>query len=212
MAATRNTEIAIVGGGVGGLALAIGLHQRGIDCRIYEIAPEIKALGVGITILPHAMRELTGLGLGEAVEAAGVANSESAFFNRFGQLIYKEPRGRGAGYAYPEVGIHRGRLHRIMYEAALKRLGAERILLNRRCIDVEQDDSGATLLLEETTTGSTVPPVRADIVIACDGVNSLVRETTTGSTVPPVRADIVIACDGVNSLVRPPFHPHEEPA
>src|SRR6266446_543516 len=175
MAATRNTEIAIVGGGVGGLALAIGLHQRGIDCRIYEIAPEIKALGVGITILPHAMRELTGLGLGEAVEAAGVANSESAFFNRFGQLIYKEPRGRGAGYAYPEVGIHRGRLHRIMYEAAIKRLGAERILLNRRCIDVEQDDSGATLLLEETTTGSTVPPVRADIVIACDGVNSLVR-------------------------------------
>jgi 2-polyprenyl-6-methoxyphenol hydroxylase-like FAD-dependent oxidoreductase len=122
---SKATEIAIVGAGIGGLALALGLHQRGIPSRIYEVAPELKELGVGITILPHAMRELTALGLKDKVVAAGVANTESAFFNRFGQLLYHEPRGTYAGYAYPEVGIHRGRLHTILYEAAQARLGVE---------------------------------------------------------------------------------------
>ena len=169
------TDIAIVGGGIAGLALALGLHQRGIASRVYEIAPEIKPLGVGITILPHAMRELSALGLGEAVAAAGVENTESAFFNRFGQLIYKEKRGRAAGYAYPETGIHRGSLHRIMFDAAVKRLGAENIVLNRRCTGLEQDADGVTLHFEETTTGAAAEPVRAGIVLACDGVNSAVR-------------------------------------
>ena len=169
------TDIAIVGGGIAGLALALGLHQRGVASRVYEIAPEIKPLGVGITILPHAMRELTALGLGEAVAAAGVENTESAFFNRFGQLIYKEKRGRAAGYAYPEVGIHRGFLHRIMFDAALRRLGSENIVLNRRCVGLEQDAGSVTLRFEETTTGAAAAPVRAGIALACDGVNSAVR-------------------------------------
>ena len=104
-------DIAIVGGGIGGLTLALALHQRGIACRVYESAPEVKELGVGITLLPHAMRELAALGLGEALTRQGIENRESCFFNRFGQLIYAEPRGRFAGYPFPEVGIHRGRLH-----------------------------------------------------------------------------------------------------
>jgi 5-methylphenazine-1-carboxylate 1-monooxygenase len=101
-------DIAIVGGGIGGLTLALALHQRGIPCRVYESAPEVKELGVGITLLPHAMRELTELGLGEALASQGIENRESCFFNRFGQLIHAEPRGRAAGYPVPEVGIHRG--------------------------------------------------------------------------------------------------------
>ena len=104
-------DVAIVGGGICGLSLALHLKQRGIDARVYERAPEIKELGVGITLLPHAMREFSALGLGDALLAAGIENRESRFFNRFGQLIYKEPRGKFAGYQYPEVGIHRGRLH-----------------------------------------------------------------------------------------------------
>jgi 2-polyprenyl-6-methoxyphenol hydroxylase-like FAD-dependent oxidoreductase len=169
-------EIAIVGGGIAGLALALGLHQRGLSARVYEVAPEVKELGVGITVLPHAMRELTQLGLQERLVVAGVVNTQSAFFNRFGQLIYKEPRGRYAGYSYPEIGIHRGRLHTILYNAACERLGADAILTNRRCVGVEQDEQGATLAFQQTTSGTALPPVRAGIVLACDGINSVVRK------------------------------------
>jgi len=170
-----DTDIAIVGGGIAGLALALGLHSRGIAARVYEVAPEVKELGVGITILPHAMRELTALGLQDQLVAAGVVNTESAFFNRFGQLIYKEPRGRYAGYAYPEVGIHRGRLHTILYEAACARLGVRNVVTNRRCVGVEQDADGVTLAFQETTSGANLPPVRAGIALACDGINSVAR-------------------------------------
>ena len=80
--------IAIVGGGICGLTLALNLHARGIACRVYEAAPEVKELGVGITLLPHGMREFTALALGEELLKAGIENAESCFFNRFGQLIY----------------------------------------------------------------------------------------------------------------------------
>ncbi len=167
--------IAIIGGGIAGLALAIGLHQRGIMSRVFEAAPEVKELGVGITILPHAMRELSTLGLREKLVAAGIENYDSAFFNRFGQLIYREPRGLRAGYSYPEIGIHRGRLHRILYSAALERLGPDAIFTNRRCAGIEQTGSGVTIALQETASGKALPPVHADFVLACDGVNSVVR-------------------------------------
>ena len=168
-------EIAIVGGGIVGLGLALSLHQRGLTCRVYEAAPEVKELGVGITLLPHAMTELARLGLQQTLEPLGIENRESCFFNRFGQLIYKEPRGRFAGYSVPELGMHRGRLHRVLYEAAQQRLGAERILTDRRCTGLEQDETGVTLHFRQTSTGAALPSVRANIAIACDGVNSTVR-------------------------------------
>src|SRR5258708_7263834 len=110
-------HIAIAGGGIAGLCLALNLHEKGIPCRIYERAPEIKELGVGITLLPHAVRELSALGVERELLAAGIENRESCFYNRFGQLIYKEPRGRFAGYQNPEIGIHRGRLHLVLLAA-----------------------------------------------------------------------------------------------
>lgn len=168
-------DVAIVGGGICGLSLALNLSQRGIAARIYERAGEIKPLGVGITLLPHAMREFTALGLGEELLAAGIENRESCFFNRFGQLIYKEARGKFAGYQYPEVGIHRGRLHLILYEAARRQLGAADILLDHDCVGVEQDERGATVHFKQTSTGQRRESVRADVVIACDGINSALR-------------------------------------
>ena len=168
-------EIAIIGGGIVGLGLALNLHARGLTCRVYEAVPEVKELGVGITLLPHAMRELALLGLQEALEPLGIENEESCFFNRFGQLIYNEKRGRFAGYAVPELGMHRGRLHRILYEAARARLGAERVLTNYRLQGLEQDETGVRLHFRQTSTGAPYPPVRADIAVGCDGVNSTVR-------------------------------------
>jgi 2-polyprenyl-6-methoxyphenol hydroxylase-like FAD-dependent oxidoreductase len=163
-------EVAIVGGGICGLSVALNLRQRGIAARIYERAPEIKALGVGITLLPHAMREFTALGIGDELLAAGIENRESAFFNRFGQLIYKEARGKFAGYQYPEVGIHRGKLHLILYEAAKAKLGSDAILLDHDCVGVEQDDAGVTLRFSNRDN------VRGDVAIACDGINSPIRK------------------------------------
>jgi len=168
-------EVAIIGGGICGLSLALNLHKRGLSCHVYERAPEVKELGVGITLLPHAMREFTTLGVGDELFAAGIETRESCFFNRFGQLIYKEDRGKYAGYEFPEVMVHRGRLHMILYKAALARLGAERILTDHECVGVEQDASGAIAHFKAMSSGRALGSVRADVVIACDGINSVVR-------------------------------------
>jgi len=162
-------EIVVIGGGIAGLAFALSLHARGLTCRVFESAREIRELGVGITLLPHGMRELAALGLEDRLRAVAIENQESVFFNRFGQRIYSEPRGRHAGYAVPELGIHRGKLHRILYEAACERLGGDRILTGRACIAVEQDDDGVMARLRGGDA------VRGDIAIACDGINSTVR-------------------------------------
>jgi 2-polyprenyl-6-methoxyphenol hydroxylase-like FAD-dependent oxidoreductase len=167
-------RIAVVGGGIGGLALALGLHLRGIACDVYEGVPEVRELGVGITLLPHAVRELAALGVQPQLEALGIENLESVFFNRWGQFIYREPRGRHAGYSVPELGMHRGKLHGVLYRAALERLGPARIHLDHRCVGLEQDARQVTLAFHDAR-GTARAPVHADIVIACDGVNSAVR-------------------------------------
>jgi 2-polyprenyl-6-methoxyphenol hydroxylase-like FAD-dependent oxidoreductase len=161
-------RIAIAGGGIGGFALALSLHRLGLECDVYEATPQIREIGVGITLLPHAMRELALLGLQPELEAVGIENLESVFFNRWGQFIYREQRGRHAGYTLPEIGLHRGKLHGVLYRAAVERLGPQRIHLDSRCLGVEQDGEKAMLRLNGRT-------VEADIVIACDGVNSALR-------------------------------------
>jgi 5-methylphenazine-1-carboxylate 1-monooxygenase len=168
-------HVAIIGGGICGLALALNLKRRGISCHVYERAPDIKELGVGITLLPHAMREFSSLGLGEELLATGIENVESCFFNRFGQLIYKEPRGKLSGYKFPEIGIHRGRLHLILYRAALALL-PDAISTNHNCVGIVQSADAASVAFTETTTGRALDPVRADVVVACDGINSAIRK------------------------------------
>jgi 5-methylphenazine-1-carboxylate 1-monooxygenase len=169
-------KIAVVGGGIAGLSFALAMHQQGLSCDVYESVPDVKELGVGITLLPHAMRELTNLGLQAELEEVGIENLESVFFNRFGQFIYKEPRGRHAGYAMPEVGIHRGKLHRILFDATVKRMGADRVHTNHRCVGVTQDDAGATVNFVKGSDGTHLSSVQADIVIACDGIHSAIRK------------------------------------
>jgi 2-polyprenyl-6-methoxyphenol hydroxylase-like FAD-dependent oxidoreductase len=169
-------RVIIVGGGIGGLSLALALKQRGISSRVYEAAAEIKALGLGISLLPHAMREFAALGLDGRIRVTGIENREHALFNRYGQLIYKELRGTFAGYAWPDVGIHRGRLHMVLYNAAQEQIGAENLMTNHRCVGVDQDRDHVRVHFVETTTGKGIGSVQADVAIACDGVNSVIRK------------------------------------
>ena len=140
------SPIAIVGGGIAGLALALNLHARGIASRVYEGAPELRELGVGITLLPHAVRELNALGLGEETARLGVENLTSAFYNRFGQRIYDELRGVTAGYPFPEYGVHRGKLHMMLYHAVVERIGPDAVVVDHRCIGATQTGDAVTLM------------------------------------------------------------------
>jgi 5-methylphenazine-1-carboxylate 1-monooxygenase len=167
--------VIIIGGGIGGLTLGLALHRAGIGCRVYEAAPEIKPIGVGINLLPHAMRALARLGLEAPLTARGVVTSEAVFFNRFGQLIYREPLGRAAGYDWPQVSIHRGDLQAVLIEAFRRRVGSDRLMLGWLCTGATQDERGATAHFEQTGTGQALPPQRGDIVVGCDGIHSTIR-------------------------------------
>lgn len=172
----KRINIAVIGGGIAGLGFALALKRKGLDCDVYESVPEVKELGVGITLLPHAMRELAALGVQDKLEAVGIENLESVFFNRYGQFIYSEPRGRHAGYPLPELGIHRGKLHRILFEEALAQLGPQHVHTGYRCVGMAQDEGGATVHFVDPSSGVQRPAVRADIVVACDGINSSIRK------------------------------------
>ena len=165
----RVDEILVVGAGIGGLTLALELHRLGIACRIFESAPEIKAVGVGINILPHANRVLCELGLEPALAKVAVETQEAAFFNRFGQLIYKEPLGRRAGYQWPQFSIHRGDLQAVLLDAVKARLGAERLHLGWHCLGFEQDEAAVTLRFRDREAA------KGRVAIGCDGIHSVIR-------------------------------------
>jgi 5-methylphenazine-1-carboxylate 1-monooxygenase len=169
-------DILIVGGGIGGLTLGLALHAAGIPCRIFETAPEIRAVGVGINLLPHATKELAALGLEADLARVAITTKDSTFFNRFGQLIYQEPLGRAAGYDHPQFSIHRGDLQMVLLEAFKRRAGADRILTNHHCIGLEQADHGVTLHFSTGAGASAGNSVRGRAVVACDGINSVIRK------------------------------------
>src|SRR5215218_6392563 len=158
----RFVDVIIVGAGIGGLALALCLHEAGIRARVFEASPEIRPLGVGINVLPHASRELGRLGLEPALTAHAVLTREGAFFNRFGQLIYREPLGRFAGYEAPQYSIHRGDLQRVLLDAWLERAGADAVATGWRCTGFTQDEGGATAAFDDPRNGEVRPPQRAD--------------------------------------------------
>jgi 5-methylphenazine-1-carboxylate 1-monooxygenase len=195
-------KLAIVGAGIGGLTLALELHDAGLDCEIYEAAPEVRPVGVGINVLPHATRVLARLGLEAALAAVAVTTRESAFFNRFGQLIYAEPAGRHAGYEHPQFSIHRADLHAVLLSAVTSRLGAGRLHLDHACTGATQDEDGVTLAFRSTSAGRPLPPARADVVIGCDGIHSALRRQLHPQEGPPVYS-------GVNmwrgTAIHPPF-------
>src|SRR5882762_11427443 len=164
-------DIIIVGAGIGGLTLGLALHQAGMPCRIYESVPDIRPIGVGINLLPHATKELAGFGLEEALARVAIETKDATFFNRFGQLIYQEPLGRAAGYEHPQFSIHRGDLQMILLDAFRARAGDDRLLTNRHCVAVEQDETGVSVTFSDGPSGTGRSTVRGRATIACDGIN-----------------------------------------
>ena len=162
-------DILIVGGGIGGLTLALELHRRGVACRVFESAPEIKPVGVGVNLLPHATKVLAGLGLEPALAKVAIETQESVFFNRFGQLIYREPLGRRAGYDWPQFSIHRADLYSILFDEVRSRLGGDRLQVNKHCTGFTQDEAGVELKFKD---GSSAKGLGA---VGCDGIHSVIR-------------------------------------
>ncbi len=160
--------ILIAGGGVGGLTLALSLHERGIPCVVLEAAAEVRELGVGINTLPHAIRELAALGLLPALDAIAIRTRELRYLNRFGQLIRGEPRGLHAGLDAPQFSIHRGRLHGLLWRTAKERLD-DAIRPASRVAAFAQDADGVAVTLEGGDT------LRGAALVGADGIHSAIR-------------------------------------
>ena len=164
----------VVGGGIGGLSLALSLHQIGIEVCVYEAVRDLAPLGVGINLQPAAVRELTELGLGQELANTGIATQALSCFNKFGQPIWSEPRGAAAGYKWPQYSIHRGQLQFVLLRALRERAGEHSFRNGLRLVAFAQSADEVTATFRDDRTGTTIVE-RADILIGADGIHSTVR-------------------------------------
>ncbi len=184
--------VIIAGGGIGGLTLALSLHQIGVPCVVLESVERIEPLGVGINVLPHAVRELTELGLGYALATEGVATAELAYYSRRGQLIWQEPRGRSAGYNWPQYSIHRGSLHMLLLDAVHARLGIDAVRLGAHLTSWEETAIGIRAMTSRRgqTLGADPMPLAVPTMATYDG-------------------SLLVAADGIHSTARAKLVPNE---
>ncbi len=168
-------DIVIVGAGIVGLTAALGLHQAGFRPVVYEAVTKIAPLGVGINVLPHAVRELTDLGLLDELRTLGVEIDELVYLTKDGRRIWREPRGLAAGYAWPQIAIHRGALQMFLLRHVLARLGPDSVRFGRALVDLETTDAGAVARFVDRATGAPAGEVKADLLLAADGIHSAVR-------------------------------------
>jgi 2-polyprenyl-6-methoxyphenol hydroxylase-like FAD-dependent oxidoreductase len=177
-------KIVIVGAGIGGLTAAMCLKRAGFDVEVMEAVSELKPLGVGINIQAGAVRILSGLGLEPALAATAIETRELRYANRHGQTIWADPRGRHAGLPWPQFSIHRGELQMILFDAAKKMLGADKIRMNRRIDRFEQKGSTVVASFVDRS-GATVETTQSDILVAADGIHSAVRAHFFPNEGPP---------------------------
>lgn len=170
----RSARIVIVGGGIVGLAAALSLHQAGFHPTVYESVNQPAPLGVGINLLPHAVRELTELGLLDELLEIGEAITDLNYLTDSGELVWHEPRGLAAGYKWPQVAIHRGQLQMFLLEKVRQRLGSDAVRLGHELLDVQTDGTTATAVFADRINGGQ-SSVKADLVIGADGIHSAVR-------------------------------------
>ncbi|HTH35392.1 MAG TPA: FAD-dependent monooxygenase [Xanthobacteraceae bacterium] len=191
-------NIAIVGGGIGGLAAALALTRRGIDVAVYEQAPELRELGAGVQISANGTRVLHALGLKEALEKVQVLPAGKAIrLWNTGQTwkLFDLGMESVARYGSPYITIHRGDLHTVIaHGLAQAKPGV--IHLNRKCVELTQAPDHVELRFENGDL------VKARLVIGADGVHSVVRENLFGATKPEFCG--IIAWRGVVPMERVP--------
>lgn len=176
--------VMIAGGGIGGLAMALTLHQIGVPCVVFEAVRQLRPLGVGINLQPNAVRELFDLGIVAAdLDRIGLPAKEWALVGLNGNDIYAEPRGLEAGYKWPQYSAHRGRLQMLLYEKVLERIGSDAVRSGHRVTGYRNN-------ADETVTA---------IVESADGILS----EETGA--------LLIGADGLHSAVRAQMHPGQPP-
>lgn len=169
-------RVIVVGGGIGGMVTALSLHAAGItDVRVYESAPVIRELGVGITVQPHAVEVLAELGLLEEVCATGVELTEVVYFTKRGQRIWAQPRGIAAGQRWPQLAIHRGQLLGVLHRAVLARLGAGSVRPGHHLVGLERREGTVWARFADRHSGALLGVVRGDVLVGADGVHSTVR-------------------------------------
>lgn len=167
-------RVLMIGGGIGGLTAALSLHAAGIDVEVYEAVPKLQPLGVGINLLPHAVRELSELGLQDELAKIAIPTKELIYANRHGQEIWREDRGLAAGYKWPQFSIHRGQLQMLLLDVARQRLGTDRVKTDHVFTRFEQSATAVRAYFtsqEGVDRGS----VEGDVLIAADGIHSRVR-------------------------------------
>lgn len=163
-----STQIVIAGAGIGGLTAALTLHTRGFPVTVLESARELRALGVGINLLPHAVRELTGLGLGEALLAISATPAVIDFYRADGALLFREPRGIEGGYGYPQCSVHRGRLQMLLLDAVRSRLGTDAVRTGAAVTGFDETEA-------QVRVATSVGDFTAAVLVGADGVHSKVR-------------------------------------
>ena len=178
--------VLIIGAGIGGLTLALSLHQIGVAAKIYESVDRLEPLGVGINLLPHAVRELTELGLADRLAATAIPTSTLAYYSKRGQPIWSEPRGIAAGYRWPQFSIHRGELQMLLLAAVIERLGPESVVTGHHLAGFESGPKGVTARFVDRRTEAPREPARGPLLIACDGIHSAVRAQLVPGEGPPL--------------------------
>ncbi len=191
-------RVVIVGGGIGGLTAALSLHQAGIDVVVHEAVADIKPLGVGINILPHAARELIDLGLEAAVDRIAIRTSAMRYYTHTGQLVISQPCGLNAGYHWPQWSLHRGQLHMLLLRTFEERAGAERVIRGSSLVDFSQHAKGVSGRFKQTGDGQ-VRSVDCDLLVGADGLHSQVRRQLYPQEGKPLYCGMVLYRAAVES-------------
>lgn len=168
-------HVIIAGGGIGGLATALTLHQIGVPFTVYEAVRHLAPLGVGVNLQPNAVRELGDLGIGtDALDTVGLPALEWALVGLNGNDIYSEPRGLGAGYRWPQYAVHRGHLHLLLHRTLVARAGPDCVRLGHRVTGYEREADGSVTALVQRADGSVLRE-NGTLLIAADGIHSAIR-------------------------------------